>query len=129
METTTISAIEVKKELYKKKDLTAKFYHFDNHKLYYTIELESGKYMFPISVVDNRTIKIAADKTDIAVADAKFSAIDASEIKNENVVLTVESERAAADVRGAIFGLEVKASELNRWIERAIKNDDFAKIG
>lgn len=126
---TTISPIEVKKELYKKKELTAKFVHFDNHKLYYTIELESGTYMFPISVLDNRTVKIAVDKTDIEVGKAKFSAIDAGEVKDEKIVLTVEGEKAAADVRGAIFGLEVKASELNRWIEKAIKSDDFVKIG
>lgn len=87
----TISALEVKKELYRKKELMAKFSHFENHKLFYIIELESGKYLFPID--------------------------------------TIEDEKRAADVCGAIFGLEIKASDLNRWIERAIKKDDFIKIG
>ena len=89
--TKTISAIEVKKELYKKKELKAKFSHFENHKLFYSIELDGGQYLFPID--------------------------------------TVEDEKRAADVCGAVFGLEVKASDLNRWIERAIKKDDFMKIG
>jgi hypothetical protein len=98
-----ISVIEVKKELYKKKELTAKFVHFDNHKLYYTIELDAGKFMFPIKTLEG-------DKP----ADENNPAVEG---------------RPAADVRGAIFGLEVKASELNRWIEKAIKSDDFVKIG
>lgn len=109
METTnvsTISAIDVKKELYKTK-VNAKFSHFENNKLFYTVELESGKYIFQIPTAVKKTIKIMED---------------------DEVIATYEVEKATVDTNGATFGPEVKASELNRWIEKSIKNDDFVKI-
>jgi len=107
METTNqISPIEVKKELYKSKT-NAKFSHFENNKMFYTVELESGKFIFPIATAVKKTIKV---------------------IEDEEVIASFEIEKAAADVKGATFGPEVKGSDLNRWIEKAIKNDDFIKI-
>lgn len=106
-EVIVISAIEVKKDLYKSK-VNAKFSHFDDSKMFYTVEIESGKYVFPISVVKKRTIKI---------------------IEDDEIIATIETEKAAPDLKGAIFGTEIKASELNRWIEKAIANNEFTKIG
>lgn len=104
--TSTISAIEVKKELYKTK-VNAKFSHFENNNMYYTLELAEGKFIFPIATAVKKTIKV---------------------IEDDEVIASFEIEKATADTKGATFGPEVKGSELNRWIEKAIKNDDFVKI-
>lgn len=106
MEATKISAIDVKKELYKSKT-NAKFSHFENNKMFYTVELEEGKFIFPIPTSIKKTIKV---------------------IEDDEVIASFEIDKAAADVSGAVFGPEVKGSDLNRWIEKAIKNDDFIKI-
>lgn len=102
-----INAVEVKKELYKSK-VNAKFMYFDKPNLFYSVELESGTYRFPIAVSTKKTLTI---------------------MDGEEVVSMFDIERAAPDLAGANFSTEVKASDLNRWIERAIKNDDFIKIG
>ena len=46
-----INAIDVQKELMKSK-VMAKFSYYEKGKLFYTIELESGTYQFPILTVD-----------------------------------------------------------------------------
>lgn len=53
---------EVKKEILKGK-LTARFSHYVSGNLYYTVELESGLYQFPISVVDrdSNQMSLSAD--------------------------------------------------------------------
>jgi hypothetical protein len=106
METTTMNANDVKKELYKTK-VNAKFSHFDEKKMFYTVELESGKYIFPIPTVVKRTITI---------------------MDGEDVLATIETEKAAPDLNGASFSNEIKASELNRWIVKAIEKDEFIKV-
>jgi len=108
METTEvkINAIEVKKELYKSK-VNAKLSHFDKPNLYYTVELSTGTYQFPIATTVKKTLTL---------------------MDGDEVISMFDIDKAAPDLAGANFGLEVKASDLNRWIERAIKNDDFIKI-
>lgn len=56
---------EIKKELYKSK-ANAKLSHYTKGKLYYTIELSDGVYMFPIAIVEqeNRTLKLSSDLGD-----------------------------------------------------------------
>ena len=53
---------EIKKEILKNK-LTARFSHYVSGNLYYTVELESGLYQFPISVVDrdSNQMSLSAD--------------------------------------------------------------------
>ena len=75
--------------------------------MFYTVELEDGKFIFPIATSVKKTIKVMED---------------------DEVIASFEVEKAATDVKGAIFGPEVKGSDLNRWIEKAIKNKDFIKI-
>lgn len=101
-----IDAVTVKKELYKSK-VNAKFMYFDKPNLFYSVELESGNYRFPIAVSTKKTLTI---------------------MDGDEVVSMFDIERAAPDLADANFSTEVKASDLNRWIERAIKNDDFIKI-
>jgi hypothetical protein len=42
---------ELKKYLYRNKDLTASFRHYKKGNLYYTVQLEDGLYQFPIATV------------------------------------------------------------------------------
>lgn len=87
---------DVQKELYKNK-VIAKFSFYTTGNLYYTIQLESGIYQFPISVIEN--------KGDL----------------RENIILST-------DLGNTSFYVEIKASELNRWIGKAIDKEEFIKI-
>lgn len=106
METITISANDVKKELYKTK-VNAYFSHFDNGKMFYEVNLESGKFLFPIPTVVKRTLTI---------------------MDGDEVMAIIDSEKAAPDLKGALFPKEIKASELNRWISKSIETNEFIKI-
>ena len=87
---------EVKKFLYKNKELMAKFSHYISGNLYYTVALEDGIYQFPISTVD----------TIFGSSDYALS----------------------ADLGTTSFDSEIKASFLNRWIDKAIGAEVFIKI-
>lgn len=93
---------EIKKELYKSKAM-AKLSHYVSGNLYYTVELNDGTYQFPISTVE----EYYADE-DI--------------IKME--VLTKLSE----DLGTTTFEAEMKGSDLNRWIAKAVSKGEFIKI-
>lgn len=90
---------EVKKYLYRNKELMAKFSHYIHGNLYYTVQLEDGVYQFPISTVDKRG---HADSMDLY--------------------------NLSADLGTTSFDNEIKASFLNRWIDKAIEKGEFTKI-
>jgi hypothetical protein len=90
---------EVKKELYKSK-VNAKFTHYAHGNVYYSVEIENGLYEFPISTVDTF-----------------------SEDENGNLY------KLSTDLGTTSFCFEMKASNLNRWIAKAIDNNEFIKIG
>jgi hypothetical protein len=117
--TITMNANEVKKELYKSK-ANAKFSHYAEGKLFYTVELSDGTYMFPIDTVD----KVSAPlfKIEIKSADTQTTE-NVSYTKAEGNFCTL-----SADLGSTPFGSEVKGSDLNRWIAKAIEKDDFIKI-
>jgi len=98
---TAINAVDVKKELYKTK-VDAKFSYYSKGKLFYTVELMDGKYQFPISTVD--------------------------EMPNGLVGGYLDVYKLSADLGETYFHSEIKASELNRWIAKAISNNEFIKI-
>src|ERR1035437_5482611 len=56
MENVIINVNDVKKDLYKSK-VNAKFSHYSHGKLYYTVELTDGVYIFPISTIDKVTLE------------------------------------------------------------------------
>lgn len=99
---------KVKIELYKSK-VMAKFSHYTAGNLYYTVEMEEGKFQFPIETVE--------EGPTISDYEGGFSV---DEI--ETVVLS-------SDLGTTSFGAEIKASELNRWIGKAIDGGQFIKIG
>jgi hypothetical protein len=87
---------EVKKYLYKNKELKAKFSHYVSGNLYYTVQLEDGLYQFPIS-----TIEEGSTLNDVVLSQ---------------------------DLGTTVFGSEIKASELNRWIDKSIGKGEFTKL-
>ncbi len=89
---------EIKKDLYKSKAM-AKFSHYVSGNLYYTVELADGVYQFPIATVEN------------TVGDNGQSKISLS-----------------SDLGTTTFELEMKGSDLNRWIAKAVSNGEFTKI-
>jgi len=88
----------VYKELLKTKAI-AKFSHYCAGSLYYTVQFADGLYQFPIKTVENL-------------------------ITDNSLPVTILSE----DLGLTPFSNEIKASELNRWIAKAIDKNDFIKI-
>jgi hypothetical protein len=102
---------EIKKDLFKSKAM-AKFSHYIAGNLYYNIEVFGDIYEFPISTVD---VKVRYHVSTLEV-DA--------EVKESDVVTTLSE-----DLGTTTFYSEMRGSELNRWISKAIKNETFIKVG
>lgn len=88
----------IKKELYKSKAM-AKFSHYVSGNLYYTIEIADEVYQFPISTVETY--------------QGDFD---------------VEMLALSSDLGTTTFYNEMKGSELNRWIAKAVASNEFVKI-
>ena len=93
---------EIKKDLYKSKNM-AKFSHYQNGDLFYVVELADGKYQFPIATTSEDT--------------------DATARLGRSLLYLSE------DLGITPFGVEVRGSELIRWIQMAIKKEQFIKVG
>jgi hypothetical protein len=89
---------EVKKDLYKSKNM-AKFSHYVSGNLYYKVNLSDGIYQFPIATVED------------TVGD------------NEQSKMSLSS-----DLGTTTFEDEMKGSDLNRWISKAIDKGEFIKV-
>lgn len=98
---------EVKKDLYKSKNM-AKFSHYVSGNLYYNVELADGVYQFPISTVEEGP-NINGDESGLSMYEI------------ETIVLS-------EDLGTTVFNAEVKGSELNRWISKAIDKGEFTKV-
>lgn len=95
-----MNANEVKKELYKLKTI-AKLSHYVSGNLYYNVELNDGTYQFPIS-----TIEYVEDGSTFNIGQLQLS----------------------SDLGTTMFEAEMKGSDLNRWISKAISKEEFIKI-
>jgi hypothetical protein len=114
-----INAIDVQKELMKSK-VMAKFSYYEKGKLFYTVELESGMYQFPIATVEKH-------KEELFVLPIECGGEDGRDYK---VVEQTEIEvlQFSEDLGSTKFFNEVRGSELFRWIKKSIVSDDFMKI-
>ena len=114
METLAFNINEIKKEIMRSKAV-AKFNHYANGKLYYDIELPSGKYLVPVDVVEeNYTLeKETSNEVDVTISKP---------------VRKYNGLKLASDVGNGVFDSEMKAGLLNRWVEKAIKEETFAKL-
>lgn len=90
---------EVRKELMKSKSL-ASFHHYTAGNMYYTVSLSGVIYQFPIPTVEEREV----------------------------IFDSIPSIKLSEDLGTTSFFRDIKASELNRWIGKAIDNEEFVKI-
>lgn len=98
---------EVKKYLLKNRELMAKFSHYVSGNLYYTVQLEDGLYQFPIPTVEEKTEYMINPEDE-----------GGDEIIIESVILS-------SDLGTTSFESEIKASFLNRWVDKAIDSGNF----
>ena len=99
-----MNANEVKKDLYKSKNM-AKLSHYVSGNLYYTVELADGIYQFPIATIEELIYESAISNTGVKQ-------------------LCILSE----DLGTTTFEAEMKGSDLNRWISKAIDKGEFIKV-
>ena len=99
---------EIKKELYKLKTV-AEFTHYVSGNLYYRVHLSFGTFQFPISTIEMTTHIVPSS--------------DGEDEKKEIDVMILST-----DLGETAFKNEIKASELNRWISKAIDNNEFKEI-
>ena len=99
---------EVKKYLYRNKEIMAKFSHYISGNLYYTVQLEDGNYEFPISTIEKGPT-FNDDSSGLSMYEV------------ETIVLS-------SDLGTTAFDNEIKASSLNRWIDKAIEKGEFIKL-
>lgn len=101
-----MNELEVKKQLLKSK-VMAKFSHYVSGNLYYTVELDEGVFQFPITTIED---------------DWEWQTCDSGD--KEEVQVT----RPSSDLGTTSFNAEMRGSELNRWIAKAIKSGEFIKV-
>jgi len=99
---------KVKIELYKSK-VSAYISHYMYGNVYYTVEMADGKFQFPIETVDTHEEKVKCE--------------------NGKTKIVVIVDDLSSDLGSTTFSAEIKASELNRWIVKAIDKDKFIKVG
>lgn len=134
-----MNELEVKKQLLKSK-VMAKFSHYVSGNLYYTVELEEGIFQFPISTIDVGTLS-EINETDMVINDYEGGGVTdfdkkiydkkASEGNGDEIVgefIEIQFTRLSSDLGTTTFSAEMRGSELNRWIAKAIKSGEFIKV-
>lgn len=104
---------EIKKDLYKSKNM-AKFSHYQSGELFYTVEIASGKYQFPISTTEKALVMFEHYFLNIESIDGTKG---------------VQTLKLSDDLGSTPFEAEMRGSELIRWMQMAMKTDSFIKIG
>jgi len=90
---------KIKIYLYKNKDVMAKFNRYVHGNLYYEVNLWDGTYQFPIPTIETNT-----------------------NIENNSYIML------SADLGTTSFESEIKASFLNRWIDKAVDDGNLVKL-
>lgn len=140
METTAkIDVNEVKKDLMKSR-VNAKLSHYVSGNLYYTVETLGGIYQFPISTIETGTLS-EINETEMVIDDIEMGGVtdfckkiyDKKALQGDDdgmvgEYVEIEFMKLSSDLGTTTFSNEMRGSELNRWIAKAIKNDDFIKI-
>ena len=101
---------EIKKDLYKSKAM-AKLSHYVSGNLYYTVELADGVYQFPIATVETSLEYIHPENQGVYDDEP-----------------TIETLQLSSDLGTTTFESDMKGSDLNRWIAKAVSNGEFTKI-
>jgi len=130
---TTINVNDVKKDLYKSK-VSAKFSHYTSGNLYYTVELADGVYQFPISTADKVKLNevVATGVYDSTDGYNEFEGNLVTKkkdiIEGENDFEEIIFDKLSSDLGTTSFYNEMKGSDLNRWIAKAIDKNEFIKV-
>ena len=113
-----MNATEVKKELYKSK-VDANLEFVREGKMYYSVKLEDGTYLFSIDTVEkvNTTLYKLDPKTQTSPT------VDMMYVRVDEKFYTLSSDLGVTD-----FSAQMKASDLNRWISKSIEKGEFVKI-
>ncbi len=99
---------EVKKYLLINRELMAKFNRYQYGKLYYDVIINNSTFQFPISTIENGPT-VNTDESGLSMYDQ-------------------ETFLLSSDLGTTPFDNEIKASFLNRWVDKAIDNEEFIKI-
>ena len=130
---------EVAKQLMKSK-VQAMFSHYSAGNLYYTVDVLDGKYQFPISTIDKGKlgdlygdVYVEDEKTNKNVKFEKVLMKKIAEEKTEELDAELygclEVTKLSTDLGTTSFHAEMRGSELNRWIRKAIEKEEFVKVG
>jgi hypothetical protein len=92
----------VKKDLYKSKEM-AEFSRYVAGNIYYKVKVGYDIYEFPIPTVED-------------------------EVFNEDTIREVNTIKLSEDLGTTAFETRMRGSDLNRWITKAINNDEFTLI-
>ena len=103
---------EIKKDVLKSKT-NAIFSHYVNGKLYYTIELSKGKYQFAINIVEPNPITLSFIEKGVRINKTI-----------ESIGLTTVTD----DFGNSHLEKEMRGSLLNKWIEKAMNNNEFIPL-
>jgi len=96
---------EIKKDLYKSKNM-AYFSHYQSGDLYYNVVVMDALYQFPIPVVETDYIEPLEEGED------------------ERQII-----KLSEDLGSTPFEADMRGSELIRWMQMAIKKEQFIKVG
>jgi hypothetical protein len=138
---TIMNVNDVKKELMKSK-VNAKFSHYVSGNLYYTVELSDGVYQFPMSVIEKVDLNGVAPKGVYNESESysgyePFSEtlmvekedVEKHDLSNKENFEELKFDKLSSDLGTTSFYNEMRGSELNRWIAKAIDKNEFIKIG
>lgn len=113
-----INKNEIKKELYKTK-VIAHFSYYCHGTLYYTVNILEGRYQFPILTVDPIIVS-GGFGSEIPPPSEMYTIRENGE--------KVQQFHLSSDLGTTPFLSEIKASELIRWIDKAIDKEEFILI-
>jgi hypothetical protein len=131
-----MNELEVKKELLKSK-VNAKLSHYVSGNLYYTVKLESGVYQFPMSTIeevklDDMPLKTKGELKEKVDIEIKHEWNDAEPLyvydNDRGLHVEATCKVLSSDLGTTTFSAEMRGSELNRWIAKAIKSGEFIKV-
>jgi hypothetical protein len=127
-----MNELEVKKELFKSKEV-AKLSHYVSGNLYYTVKLEGGVYQFPISTIDkvdlNKVVSTGVYTRDHNMYHSEFINDLYTKVgEDSRNYEKIKFDKLSSDLGTTTFSAEMRGSELNRWIAKAIKSGEFIKV-
>lgn len=120
---------EVKKYLLKNRELMANFSHYESGSLYYNVKLEDGLYQLPIA-----TFESGVSTNSITIKPEKFTHYISGNIYYEkdgeqcSISISEDGKELSSDLGTTSFDNEIKASFLNRWVDKSISAGTFIKI-